>query len=366
MSFAFVSPSSSPSVSLPFRRCPRDRGRPKDHPDLEFLFSVESRDDPAYSFVENTLAEVRKRQPDLEARLIVAGISFERAQNITNQLAAIDGVRSNIVHLVFLDSDARPDRKYVRYLVNPLRDSRVGATTGYRWYHPARPSFSGMLCSVWNAGALPTVVHPSMNFVWGGAMAISLETFVRAEVRRAWGHVVSNDLALTQAVKRQGLEVRYIPECISITYESPSLADTLEFTSRQMLMMRVYHPCVWWVNSIVHLVFVGLISWGFVSLMLLISTGSEVYLSGVGGLALLPFFFAAAYRMLEACHPWMPEISRSIYERRWYYVLLAPVASFLSTHNSIRNLLTRKILWRGIQYELISPEQIIVTRPDAS
>ncbi len=336
----------------------------QDHPNLEFVFCVESEQDPAYLFVKQTLAEVARRQPKIKAQLVVAGICLERSQKITNLMAGLERAGENSKYLVFLDSDIHLDKQYVRHLLEPLKDLSIGATTGYRWYQPDRPTFGGMLCSTWNAGVFLAIADPVLSFTWGGTMAIARETFLRAGVLEAWQNTVSDDLSLTRAVRRLGLKIRYVPECVPITYETPTLAEALEFTSRQMLLARVYHPLVWWTNAIIHPAIVGTLLYGFFNLAAWLVSGKESYLAGVGGLVLLPFLFASTYWLITKGSKWMPDISQSVLERRWNYVLMAPIASLLTTCNSVKNLLTRKMVWRNIEYELISPERVIVTRPE--
>ncbi len=336
----------------------------QDHPDLQFIFTFESADDPAFAVVEELLRELGAARPELHLQMVVAGISLQRSQKITNQLAALAQIEGRVEHLVFLDSDTRPNKKFVRHLVAPLTDEAVGATTGYRWYHPDKAAFSGMLCSTWNAGAFQAIVDPLLSFAWGGAMAISRDNFTRSGVEQAWQHSITDDLSLTRAIKKFGLKIRFVPECVPVTYEQPGFADTLEFTSRQMLIARIYHPAVWWVASILHPLIIGFIFYGIVHLGLWVWSGQTEWLKGVGALALLPFFLASTYWLVVSGRDWMPEIAPVVYQRRWLYVLMAPFASLLSCHNTVKNLLTRKIRWRGIDYELVSSHKTIVRRPE--
>jgi hypothetical protein len=46
-----------------------------------------------------------------------------------------------------------------------------------------------------------------------------------------------------------------------------------------------------------------------------------------------------------------------IASRAWIYVLLAALIPFFYLVNFIASVTTRKIRWRGVTYELISPQQ---------
>ena len=342
----------------------------QDHPDLQFVFAFESADDPAFSFVKELLQEVRMTKPELRASMVVAEISLQCSQKIANQLAALKHLSSveqkgeTVETFLFVDADIRPTKDFVRYLVHPLNELETGVTTGYRWYYPDPVSFSGLLCSTWNAGAFQAIVDPFLSFAWGGAMAIRREIFEQSGVEQSWQNSVSDDLSLTRMIRKNGLKIRFVPECVPITYEAPSLAETLEFTSRQMLIARIYHPALWWVASITHSLIIGFLAYGSVHLALWLASGDEVWLSGMGALALLPFFLIFVGGLIRGAADWLPEVASLVQKRCWLHVLMSPFASLLSVYSSIRNLMTRKICWRGIQYELVSPEKTIVKRPE--
>jgi hypothetical protein len=51
----------------------------------------------------------------------------------------------------------------------------------------------------------------------------------------------------------------------------------------------------------------------------------------------------------------IPEWKGKLQETSWSCLLLAPVVPFLFVWNFIASLLSRRIRWRGIRYELVSP-----------
>src|SRR5262249_54393007 len=154
----------------------------------ELLFAVATEDDPARDALGQILASARARGSSVKSSLTVAGIHSGRAQKLTNQLAALSQMSARTEVIVFVDSDSRPDRGFIRRLVTPLPEPTVGATTGYRWYHPTDTQLGSVLRSTWNAGALPLLVDVKRNFAWGGAMAIRREIFERADIASAWAN----------------------------------------------------------------------------------------------------------------------------------------------------------------------------------
>jgi hypothetical protein len=53
----------------------------------------------------------------------------------------------------------------------------------------------------------------------------------------------------------------------------------------------------------------------------------------------------------------LPTYRSQISSHAWIYVLLTVFIPFLYLVNFINSLITRKIRWRGVTYELIAPEQ---------
>lgn len=333
----------------------------QDYPDLELLFVVAADDDPAYPALKELLDAERVRNRHLNAALLVAGFSNRRAQKLTNQLAAVDQVSANARVLVFVDSDCRPDPGFVRRLVAPLGDPTIGATTGYRWYHPPRPTPGSMLRSTWNAGALPFLIDDKRVFAWGGAMAVRRETFEAAKIADAWSNAVSDDMTLTVEVRRLGLQLRFVPSCIAVSYEASTLTETLEFTNRQSLISRVYFPPLWWGTAVGHAAANVLLLYGLLSLGLAAVTGSPDHLAGSACLVLLPLQLANAAWFFGSAVELLPSALReSVRQLRWHYVIAAPFASAMTLVNTVHAATTNRLTWRGVEYELRSPSETIV------
>lgn len=51
----------------------------------------------------------------------------------------------------------------------------------------------------------------------------------------------------------------------------------------------------------------------------------------------------------------LPEWKGKLQEWGWVWMALAPIVPFLFSWNFILSLLTKRIRWRGVRYELVSP-----------
>ncbi|MBA0568037.1 hypothetical protein Golob_005556, partial [Gossypium lobatum] len=71
---------------------------------LEFLFVVESTEDPAYHAVSRL---IRDFKDDVDAKIILAGLSTTCSQKIHNQLVGVERMHKDTKYVLFLDDDVR-------------------------------------------------------------------------------------------------------------------------------------------------------------------------------------------------------------------------------------------------------------------
>lgn len=330
----------------------------QDYRHYELIFVTESEDDPAHLALKRILHE-----SDRSAWLITAGEARNRGQKVHNLCAALDtldAVDRNTEVLVFADSDARPAANWLSELVAPLTDPRVGATTGFRWYLPVKTklhpgSIGRYLLSVWNAAALNLLGERS-SFAWGGSTAINRDTFEALRIKQQWeAGAVSDDYVVTKAVQHTRLRIKFVPQCLMMSEARMNWRDLLEFTTRQMTITRVYAPRVWWLAAITH-TFFNLTFWG---------GGIGLAMGRIGVKTILPLLIGSfILGVITGATRWflasqlLPEEHRLQVRKGWWgYWFLHPVISLLYLYNVIASARTRRIVWRGIGYEMVSPTE---------
>lgn len=332
----------------------------QDYRHYELIFVTESESDPAHSALKKILEDSNR-----SAWLITAGEAQNRGQKVHNLCAAVDALNAidrKTEVLVFADSDARPDANWLQELVTPLTDPRVAATTGFRWYLPlnatSRRSFWAYLLSAWNAAALNLMGERS-SFAWGGAMAINRDMFEGLRIKERWEDgAVSDDYVLSSVIHAARLRIRFVPQCLVPSEAQTTWRDLLEFTARQMTITRVYAPRVWWLSVITNTLFnvtfwgglVALVS-GIASISVLLPLLVGVFVLGTMSGALRGFL---ASQLLPA------EVRPQLRRSWWAYLFLHPVVALLYLHNILVSARTRRILWRGIGYEMRSPNETLI------
>jgi ceramide glucosyltransferase len=332
----------------------------QDYPAYEIIFVIDRTDDPALSIIE----EVRRDFASalhVASRVIVAGEATESGQKVHNLRAAVSEATANSELFVFVDSDARPRSLWLRSLVAPLADERLGAATGYRWFLPVKGNFASRLRAVWNASITSALGERSdKNFCWGGSTAISREAFEQAQVLDEWRGAVSDDFAMMRALRRAGLPIHFVPDCLTVTHEDCGYSELLEFTTRQLKITRVYAPHFWQIVLISNLLFVLIFFGGII----LVVTRAALNLPFIWPLTFILVIYALG--TLKAHFRWravtlaLAQYKRQLRRDAFAHLFLWPLASVLYLYNALAALFSRRINWRGITYELKSPKETVI------
>jgi cellulose synthase/poly-beta-1,6-N-acetylglucosamine synthase-like glycosyltransferase len=332
----------------------------QDYPEYEIVFVSDSADDPALEVAGDSAARLTPGRPAVRrVRAVVAGRADGRGQKVHNLLAAVRAADPSSEVFVFVDTDARPRADWLRSLVAPLGDGRVGAATGYRWF-VARGGLASHLRSVWNASIASALGgNETSNFCWGGSTAIRRETFDRLNIPGEWRGALSDDFALTRAVRRAGLPIRFVPRCLTASHGGCTFAELFEFTTRQLKITRVYAPHLWRVVLVSNLLFALVFFGGLALTAARAATGRTC----AAPLALLAAIFAAgslkaALRLRAVSLALGGDAVRA--RAVAAHLALWPLTSALFAWNALAAAASRRLTWRGIRYELRSPGETVV------
>jgi hypothetical protein len=180
-----------------------------------------------------------------------------------------------------------------------------------------------------------------------------------------WRGTVSDDYALTRALQAAQLPIRFVPACLNASVEDCTLAELFEFTTRQLKITRVYAPRLWTFVFVSNLLFVLAFFGGLALAVWRMAVGLPfvwplVSVSVIFLLGLWKAFFRlrAVALVLEEHHG---RLHRSV----WAHLTLWPLTAALFLSNATAAALSRRIVWRGIGYELKSPTETEIIEPDA-
>jgi len=338
----------------------------QDYPDHEIVFVVDDPDDGAVEIIKEVS---RKGAKDAKkASLVVAPKAHQSGQKVENLREAVLHTNDRSQVFVFTDSDARPAKGWLRHLVAPLEEEKVGAATGYRWFISKKPTIASEMRSVWNA-SIASALGPNTktNFCWGGSTAIRRETFERLDIREKWRGTLSDDFTLSRAVSEAGLPTIFVPQALTASVESCTFRELLEFTTRQMKITRVYAPPLWMMSLFGTGLFNIVMIAAFLIVVLSRQNDPAVWIS-LATLAVVAFFsIGKAWLRLNAVRLVLTDHKREFDGQLWTQNTLWLLSPALFFYNSIAALLSRRMTWRGITYELKSPREtvIITSEPPA-
>jgi ceramide glucosyltransferase len=322
-----------------------------DHQNYETFFVLASESDPAGAIVKRVAASARTK-----AHVVITEKPEGCGEKVNNLRIAIEQLPADFEFLAFADSDGRPGKSWLKKLVAPLADARVGATTTMRWMIPNRNNLATFLLAAWNAPIVTMLNEKGKNFCWGGGMAIRRGVFDQIGVAEDWKNSVSDDYSMTRALQRASRPIVFLPECLTLSYVETDFADLLEFTSRQILITRVYAQEIWAFGLATHLLYcVTLLLGLFLTLGDLIATLPSFHHAALTFLPVLLGLIRSSLRVAGVTEV-LPGARSQIMDRSWVYILLTIFVPFLYLVNFATSLITRKVKWRNISYELISPE----------
>lgn len=322
------------------------------HQNYEVFFLLASESDPAHSIVKRVAEQSRRK-----AHVVITEKPEGCGEKVNNLRLAIERLPPEFEYLAFADSDGRPGKSWLQKLLAPLNDPRVGATTTMRWFIPNRANLATALVAAWNAPVVTMLSETGKNFCWGGGTAMRRSVFDQIGVLEEWRNSVSDDYSMTRALQRAGRSILFVPECLTLSYVETDFAGLLEFTNRQIVITRVYSPEMWAFGAATHLLYCLTLVLGVgLTLSRVFATLPSFHLATLTFLPVLLAVIRSGLRVVGVTEV-LPSARSQIMGLAWIYLILTAFIPFLYLVNFVASLATRKIRWRGVSYELISPLQ---------
>ena len=338
----------------------------QDYDNYLLWFVVGEESDPAYGELCRLKDRLSKSSKAQDVRVCVAGKSQTSSQKIHNLLYCYRRIDNDIDVMAFADSDICVQSNWLSHLVYPLRKSKYGAASGYRWFIPKQNNPASLALSAMNAKVAQLLGNTRFNQAWGGSMAIRVDAFRRLGLDKIWPKTLSDDLSLSIAVKKAGLIVAFVPACLVASHEVTTWRQLFEFARRQFIITRVSAPKTW---------LFGLFSGLYSVLGIWATAGAAIYAWVIQNEHLLLFtavpvvffagqFFRAILRQRMAGKLLSHE-RQAMKATRIADILAFWLFSLLMLALIISSAFGRTIRWRGIRYKLLGPTEIIVEGPSA-
>ncbi|XVF49105.1 hypothetical protein PTKIN_Ptkin03bG0241800 [Pterospermum kingtungense] len=348
---------------------------------LEFLFLVESTDDPAYHAVSQLIREFKD---DVDAKIIVAGLSTTCSQKIHNQLVGVEKMHKDAKYVLFLDDDVRLHPGSIGALTAEMeKNPEIFIQTGYPLDLPSGSLGSYCIYEYHMPCSMGFATGGKTFFLWGGCMMMHADDFRHDRYGvvsglRDGGY--SDDMTLAALA---GAHKRLITSPPVAVFPHP-LGSDLSFSRywnylrKQTFVLESYISKVNWIMNRALFSSHCYLSWGFVApyvmAMVHVAAALQIYIQGYSyeqttcttvGLSLASCLAICTFTELfsmwnltrievQLCNmlsPEAPKLSLGTYNWSMVFVALL-VDNFLYPISAFRSHFSQSINWSGIRYHL--------------
>jgi ceramide glucosyltransferase len=211
-----------------------------DYPDYEILFAVADSDDPVIPIIE----KLRKDHPRQAIRLIVGveqlGITLK-----TNSLVRLAREARHEL-LVINDSDVRVEQDYLRDVVAPFADPKVGCVTAF-----FRSMTEGGLAADVDAVGVPTDSSAStlvaktlgsLDFALGWTMATTKTRLAEIGGFESLVNHHSDDFALGNEIFKRGYRIELMRKPVWMVFPRETWGDLFKHELRWSILLKNLRP----------------------------------------------------------------------------------------------------------------------------
>jgi ceramide glucosyltransferase len=313
----------------------------QDYPEYEILFCVTDQTDPSVPVIQKLMWDF----PERKIRLLYS--AGHTAINDKVAKLRVMEREAQYEYLVINDSDVRVDSQYLRRVVEPLRDPKVGGVTCF--YVSAREgSFVenlqtiGMISDFY-AGVLVAWQLDGVHFALGPTMVSTKQTV------RAFGgfQVLENrpadDLLFGRLISEQGVEMKLLPYAVETVPDYQGVGELLAKRARWMTVMRAMRP---WGH------FGLLFTWGLAWSTVAVLVHPTIFVAAA---------YWGSYAVFRATMTWLIGIHGLKQTRLWTKMPLIPLWDAIAFMIWLVSFTRTSIRWRNVDYELRNGQFVATT-----
>jgi ceramide glucosyltransferase len=304
----------------------------QDYPEFELIFCATDQTDPSVPVIQKLMRDF----PEQKIRLLYSAghtaINDKVAKLLLMERAAL------YEYLVINDSDVRVDTAYLRTVMEPFRDPKVGAVTCF--YVSAREkSFVEKLQTIgmisdFYAGVLVAWQLDGVQFALGPTMAST-----KQRVRAFGGFQVlenrpADDLLFGRLIAEQGVEVRLLRYTVQTVPDFQGFRQLFSKRVRWMTVMKFTRP---WGH------FGLLFTWGLPWTTLAVLVHPTILIAAI---------YWGSYFFARVVITWLIGIRGLKQSGLWLKMPLIPLWDALAFLIWLVSFTRTSIRWRGVDYQL--------------
>lgn len=302
----------------------------QDYPEYELLFCVGADDDLVIPVLQKLVADF----PERRIRVLFGSGGGGSNDKVVKLARLVSEAQHEII--VINDSDVRVQPDYLRTIVAPLANPKVGAVTCF--YVPtgektlAESLQTIGMASDFYAGILVARQLDGVKFALGPTIATTRTRLAGFGGYGAIENRPADDLLVGRLIAEQGYEVELLPYTISTVADYGSMRDLLHKRLRWIVVMRHLRP------------------WGHFGLLLTQGLPWSLAAVAVAPSAGVAMGYLGTYLVLRFAMTWMVGIwglkHQSLWKKLWLIPLWDGVAFLIWLTSFARN----SIRWRDGEY----------------
>jgi len=304
----------------------------QDYPDYEIVFCIDPDDHAVVSVVE----KIQRDFPDRRIRVLYGSGRVATNDKVAKLARLVNQAEHEIV--VISDSDVRVRPDYLRRVVAPLRDPKVGAVTCF--YLPTEMhtftdhlQTAGMISDFY-PGILVAWQLDGVKFALGTTIATTRSRLNGFGGYPALENGPADDLLVGRLIAEQGCEVVLLPYAIETVPDYDSIRALLAKRLRWIVVMRHMRP------------------WGHLGLLLTQGLPWSIAAAVVHPSAGIATSYFGVYLFLRVLMTWMIGIHGLKQRRFWKQMPLIPVWDAVALGIWLVSFLRTSIRWRGADYHI--------------
>ncbi len=302
----------------------------QDYPEYEIVFCVGDRTDPVLSVIEQVVHDF----PRCKIRVLF-GSGRVATNDKVAKLARLSS-EAQYEYLVINDSDVRAQPGYLRTVIAPLADSKVGAVTCF--YAPTdeknlvqQLQSVGMLSDFY-AGILVAWELDGVKFALGPTIATTKSRLAGFGGYQAIENQPADDLLVGRLIAEQGCEVKLLPYSVLTVADYDSLRDLFNKRLRWIVVMRNMRP------------------WGHIGLIFTLGLPWALAAVAVRPSLAVAAGYLGTYLLLRCAMTWLIGSWGLKHRVSWQKYALIPLWDAMATLIWLVSFTRRTILWRGHKY----------------
>jgi ceramide glucosyltransferase len=323
----------------------------QDYPEYEILFCVSGRDDPSVPVIQKLIADFPERQ----IRILYGSGRTAINDKVGKLVRLTNEAKYDL--FVINDADVRVAPDYLRSVVAPLRDPKVGGATCL--YSSIEESSSvqhlqsiGMMSDFF-PGIFVAWQLDGIKFTFGQTIVARQSCIAGFGGYAAIENRPADDLLVGRLIAQQGAEVKLLPYVVETVADFQTFKDLLYKRVRWMTVMRHMRP---WGHF--GLIFTQGLAWSLIAIAVL---PTPAVIAGYLGTYLFLRFAMTCFVGIWGLR------ARRVVER----LALIPVWDLLSFVIWVISFGRRTIRWRGVDYvirqgQFVPPGGAAVVAPAAS